>query len=255
MNKLNILICFLLIFLDQIPTKLFGLDVKYCYIKDIVKHESNQKVLKTILEQELASHVSNRDPADQANHLSSRITQIANAMLKNGFLAEAYKVPEFDRNSVVSFNCFALWEGDNNATGSIPLTFFVYVWPSEELALKYNPSEPLNFRYASIIHSHPIPCAFAVLQGALIQNNYEQVSSYSTDRSIRFIDEEIFREGEGDIDDLKKKFIHKLYNRGTYSKVCLSLHAYGLSSSEKVMACFRETLSKCSYEDVRIVFK
>lgn len=234
----------LLLFLLQFSNKIYSLDVKYCYIKDRVKHESNQKLLKTVLEQELTRHVSSWPPVDQANYLSAKITNIAQEIVKKGFSADAYEVPEFDQSSVVSFNCFALWEGQNNATGSIPLTFFVYVWPSEEFALKYNPSDPSNRRYSSIIHSHPIPCAFAVLQGAITQNNYEQVSA----KGIRFIDQEIFHEGEGDADDLKRPFIHKLYNRGDHSNVCLSLHAYGLPSSEKVMTCFRETFSRCTYE-------
>lgn len=232
--------CCLLIFLTQISAALFGLDVKNCYIKDSAKHEFNQKLLKTILEQE---QVPNRTPVDQAHHLSARIRQIAQALLKNGFKTDAYEVPEIDPNSVVSFNCFPIWEGEKNSSEPIPLTFFVYLWPSEELALKYHHSDPFNNRYASIIHRHPIPCAFAVLQGTLIQNNYVLV-----DKTIRLIDEEKFQAGEGDIDDLKKPVIHKLSNKGDSSKISLSLHAYGLSSAEKVMACFLETLSVCSYE-------
>ncbi|MBA2726708.1 MAG: hypothetical protein H0U49_00845 [Parachlamydiaceae bacterium] len=173
--------------------------------------------------------------------MSVIISQITKALVKEGFSIDAYEVPEIDQNSVTSFNCFTLWEGDNKFSGSIPLTFFVYVWPSEGLATCA--SKSLN---ASIIHSHPIPCAFAVLKGTLVQKKYELVTSSSLGNSIRVIDEIIFCEGEGDIDGLKNHFIHKLCNKG--SSVCLSLHAYGLPSSGEVMACFRDTESTCSYE-------
>lgn len=222
--------------------KIFGLEAKHCYIQDSVKHAFNQKTLNAILEKELKS-VANWSAINQANYLSARITQIAHAMLENGFLAEAYAVPEIDRDSMLFFNCFSLWEGDKNANHPIPLTFLVYVWPSQELALKFHPSHPQNTHYASNIHCHPIPCAFAVLKGSLNQNNYEQIGK----GSILLVDEQIFHEGEGDVDDLKKSFIHKLYNKGSNSKMCLSLHAYGLSSKDKVMKCFRETFSECSY--------
>lgn len=254
MHKLNIFLYFLLFFLNQGFSNLFGLDVRHCYIKDWVKHESNQKLLKNILEQELALHVSNGTPFDQAKDLMSKITQIASEMLKHGFSADAYEIPELGQNSVVSFSYFPLWEG-GKAKNPIPLTFFVYVWPSEKIALKNHSSDPLNCRYGTVIHCHPIPCAFAVLKGALIQNNYEEASSYSTDRKICFINEDVFLPGEGDVDDLKKQFIHRLYNRGTDSKVSLSVHAYGLPTAEKVKACFYDTFFKCAYQNTQVVFQ
>lgn len=238
--------CYLFIFIVQAPATLLGLDVKYCYIRDTVKHEFNQKLLKDILDKELAT-LSNMTFVDQANYLSARITKIANTLLKQGFSADAYGIPNFDQKSVISFNYFVLWEGEKKTKGSIPLTFFVYIWPSEEVALKHNSTNPFNCRYSSMIHSHPIPCSFAVLQGTLTQKNYERIGSAPKAKIVRFIDEEIFREGEGDVDDLIKPFIHQLCNRDPDSKICLSLHAYGLPSAEKVMQCFRETLPVCTY--------
>lgn len=223
---------------------MFALDIKHCYIKDEVKHKYNQKLLEAILEQELAIYGLNGKPIDQANHLSRRITQIANALIKNGFLNEAYEMPKADQQSLIAFNCFALCEGKNK-NNSIPLTFFVYVWPSKESALKYHKNDSQNHHYASPIHSHPLPCAFAVLDGTLIQKNYEIV----TGQTVRLIEEERFQKGEGDVDDLKNPFIHQLYHPGTSSKLCLSLHAYGLDSAEKVMQCFRETRAEHSYKE------
>src|SRR5947209_19821499 len=180
------------IYLLFIFSSLSGLEVRPCYVKDKVAHENNQKLLKLIVEEELAA----------GNELSSRIKHIANELLKRGFVGDAYAVPPIDQNRLVSFYSFVLWEG-----GTVPVTFFVYVWPSKAYALRYNPSHPENCRYGSNIHSHPIPCAFAVLKGSLTQNNYEAVYS----KSARYVSSETFQKGEGDVDDIKNPFIHKLF--------------------------------------------
>lgn len=244
----KITVCFLFIFLVQVPATLVGFNVKHCNIKDAAKHEYNQKLLRTLIEKELAAQDESMTPVDQAHYLSAKIKKIAHSLLEHGFSTDAYGIPDFDQNSMISFYAFSLWEGEHNRTGPIPVTFFIYIWPSEKLALKYNSSNPLNRYYASSIHSHPIPCSFAVLQGTLTQNNYECVKSHPT-KIARFVDEEIFKEGQGDIDDLTKPFIHQLYNKDPDSTVCLSLHAYGLSSEDKVMKCFRETRSNCTYTE------
>lgn len=241
----NTVFYFLVLLLGLTCTSFLDADFKNCYIKDRTKHETNQKLLEAILEQELASDPS-KDPSCQARNLMARITQIGSALLEHGFATEAYEMPELDCNSIVTFNCFTLWEGDNNPSGSIPLTLFVYVWPSEEVALKYNPRLQ-NHYYGSNIHSHPITCAFTVLQGDLVQNNYQPIPSHPDSQAVQLTCQELFRKGTGDIDDLKQLFIHQLYNQGHCSRVSLSLHAYGLPSKEKVMNCFRETSLQCSY--------
>jgi hypothetical protein len=243
---LKITASFLFIFLIQ-NHALIGLEVKNCYIKDTAKHEYNQKLLKTILDKELDALDSNMTFFDQASYLSGKITKIADIYLKQGFLADAYAVPNSDPSTIISFYCFPLWEGEESNKESIPLTFFIYIWPSEDVALKYNSSHPLNSRYGSIIHSHPIPCAFAVLQGMLVQKNYERIGSDPSMKFVRLINEDIFKKGEGDVDNLTIPFIHQLYGRNSDSNMCLSLHAYGLPSAQKVMKCFKETFSDCAY--------
>jgi hypothetical protein len=221
-------------------------DVKRCFIADIPKHESNQKLLKELLEQEFAAVTS---PPDQAADLMTRISEIADTLLKRGFSADAYAVPAIDENSIVSFNCFALWEGEQNGRETPPLTFFAYVWPSEEFALQYR-SDPLNSYYSSIIHSHPITCAFTVLQGTLIQKNYEQVACRLSNRVVRLTGEATFHKLEASVDDLKNPFIHQLYGRGTGSTPAISLHVYGLPSEEQVMKSFKEMHHLHSYNHV-----
>lgn len=254
MGMFRALCVFLLVFLSQTSVKLFGVDVRHCFIKNSAKHACNQRLLEEIVEQELVQSAMKRGAEDQATYLSSRLQQIVHSLLERGFSVDAYAVPEIDQRAVVSFNCFSLWEGDRQADGAVPLTFFVYIWPSEVYSLKHNSCEPRNSQYGSIVHRHPIPCAFAVLSGALSQSTYEEeVQASNNERCIRCIKEEIFQVGEGESDDLRVPFIHKLYNPGTHSTVTLSLHAYRLPSAEKVMNCFRNTFSQCSYEHCRVL--
>lgn len=225
----------------MVPLTLLGLDVKYCSIGDPEKHAHNQQLLKVIIEKELSA----QEAKDQAHYLSANITKIASSLINQGFSAEAYVLPSPNPHSLLSFNCFALWEGKNNPSGEIPLSFFVYIWPSETAALKYNATSPQNHYYRSTIHCHPIPCAFAVLKGSLIQRNYACVNPM--EKTVHLIDDETFRKGEGDVDDLTESRIHQLYTKDCDSGLCLSLHAYGLSSEEQVMKCFKDTLSDCTY--------
>ena len=214
-------------------------EVKPCFIGDISKHESNQNLLKIIIEEELASMGPEKSPAD---YLMSRISHIAKALLNRGFSIDAYELPSIDEDSIGAFNHFVLWEGQE-----IPLTFFAYTWPSEEFASQYFSDPHLKFYYGTIIHSHPIPCAFAILKGTFIQGNYELIPSLSIEKTVRLINEDIFQEGEMCLDDLKNPFIHQLYSKGTGSLPAISLHAYGLPSKDKVRKAFEEHRPLHSY--------
>ncbi len=241
-------IWFLFILVTLTPALLFGLEVSYAYVKDEAKHEFNKKLLNSILEKKFIKPNANLSPASQAKHLNSKIAKVAHELINQGFCVDAYAVPDAAPDSIISFSCHVLWEGEKNVTGPVPITFFIYIWPSEKLALAYNASNPLNCRYHTIIHSHPISCSFAVLQGSLVQNNYVCTNPSVKPKLVRFVNEEIFNEGEGDVDLLTKPFIHQLYNRDCSSKVCLSLHAYGLSSESKVWDCFDATKTDCTFQ-------
>lgn len=215
-----------------------GGELKHCYIKDQNKHANNQKLLKTIIDEELATHGQSMQASEKANFLAIRISLIAKELIKKGFSAEAYAIPYLNSGSIVTFDCFTLWEGEKDA---IPLSFYMYIWPPVELALRYQDKNAPHC-YASIIHSHPIPCAFSVLQGTLIQKKYEVVDR--SRKHVRCVSLELFDLGKGEYDDLKQLSIHKLYTKGT---VCLSLHAYGVKSSEDISKCFGETLASHIY--------
>lgn len=227
------------IFLFLVSISLFGLDVKYCVLTDASKHEANQKLLQSLLDRELSLLDSSMPAAD---HLLTNISQIAEKLLKDGFDIDVYGVPEIDEDSIASYHAFALWEGEEQA---VPLTFFVYVWPSEEYVLGIHPSHTSRFPYGTKIHSHPISCGFAVLEGTLIQHNFERIHPT---RSLRWTGEETFRKIEGAIDLLGVPFIHQVYAKGMGSKPAISLHAYGLQSAEKVRQCFADMRAIHFYE-------
>lgn len=237
---------FVFIFLLVQPSHCF--EIKYCYIENISKHESNQRILQEILERELAD-IELNNSIDKSKHIISKISSIATSLLQKGFDVAAYQVPEMGDHSIVGFNCFSLWEG-KQVCPSINLTFFVYVWPSEEFALQYHSSHPNNCLYGTTIHRHPISCAFSVLQGELVQNSYEKIEPCSC--VIRKLNEKVFQIGEGEIDDLTKPFIHRLYNKAS-TPMSFSLHAYGLPSSEEVFSCFEKNAFDCNYDDAIIL--
>lgn len=232
------ILALIILFFCQCATSCAG--VSYCYVVDDAKHEYNRKLLHAIVEQELSALGPKKTAVDKAKYLSARISRIADKLLKKGFAADAYGIPPLEKNEAISFNYFGLWEGEAK---SIPITFLVYVWPSEELALKYNAEDAY---YASDIHSHPISCAFAVLDGVLHQKSYELVEK----RTVRLANEEVFKKCEGSVDDLNKPFIHQMYSKGTGAKPSLSLHAYGLSTVEKVMQSFEENSVMHSYNRI-----
>lgn len=204
----------------------------------------NQQILRTVIENELSS-LDAESPIDQANHLLERISHVAEELYVNGFSKDAYQVPSVDEHSIVSFNEFVLWEGKQ-----IPITFFIYVWPTREFAQKYS-SECWNCYYGSIIHSHPISCAFAVLEGVLIQRNFELVDAEK--KTARLTDEEVFQRFDGAIDQLGTPFIHQLYAKGTSSLPAITLHAYGLPTGKEVMDSFTTTYALHSFTELPIV--
>jgi hypothetical protein len=227
------------IFLFLVSISVFGLDVKQCIITDASKHEANQRLLHSVLNRELSMLDASMPVADQ---LLANISQIAEQLLQDGFDIDAYGVQEIDERSIASYHAYTLWEGEEQA---IPLTFFIYVWPREEYVLSIHSSHPSRFPYGTKIHSHPISCGFAVLEGTLIQNNYEQIHPT---RSLRWAGEDTFGKTEGDIDLLAVPFIHQVYAKGIGSKPAISLHAYGLPTAAKVRECFARMRTDHFYE-------
>jgi hypothetical protein len=220
---------------------LFAIDLNPCIITNPSAHQFNQQLLAKLIDKELASLEPEACPTDKAVFLSAHLSQIAQELLQNGFLLDAYALPAARPNAPLAFHCFSLWEGGDH--GAIPLTFFVYAWPCEEWVK--NSTQEENSYYGSNIHSHPIPCAFATLQGALIQYNYALVPD--TERGVCCIGQERFPLTTGEADTLSQPFIHRLVGSEAGPKPCLSLHAYGLPSAKEVFHCFQSTRESHSY--------
>ena len=212
---------------------LHSLQVAPCYIQEADLHASNQQILAQIIDRALDAQ-----PPDPASHLLSNISHIARQLLNQGFSPAAYAVPSIDQDTEAAYQSFPLWEG---ASRSIPLTFFLYVWPSQETSAL----SPAHIHYATPIHSHPIPCALSVLHGTLLQQNYQLVD---TARSVRLIGHEIFQPLQGAIDNLDHPFIHRIC--GTGANPAVSLHVYGLATKEEVWKSFRETKGQHVYKKV-----
>lgn len=219
--------------------------VKRCFISDFSKHEANQQILGTILEDEI-DLLNATQSINKAHDLAQRISQIAEALYAKGFSIDAYQVPDIDQNTIVSFNHFVLWEGEQNSGESIPLTFFVYIWPSKELAQKYY-TDSWNSYYGTEIHSHPIACAFALLEGTLIERSYELIDP--AERKVQLIHEERFEKFEASIDDLNKPFIHQVYSKGSGKAFAVSIHAYALPTEKQVVEAFEENSYLHTYTD------
>lgn len=224
---------------------LFGVDTKCCFIRDCSKHEANQKLFKSIIDQEITLLDTSMAAKDQADYLMRKISELAKRLLDDGFATDAYGIPEINENTIASYYSFPIWEGGGHME-SIPVTFFVYVWPSQESILEYHPSHSGRFPYGTKIHSHPIPCAFAVLDGILTQSNYERVGV----KSVRWTAEEQFARFEGALDLMENPFIHQVYTKGMDFKPAISLHAYGLPYEEKVRQCFLESRCTHYFDDV-----
>jgi hypothetical protein len=233
---------FIPILLLILPFGLSGMEVSRCQIVNGAKHQFNCRLLHGIIEKELAAApLQNPSPQSLADLLSEKISRISLLLLEKGFAADAYALPS-DTHAPLCFDLFTLWEGRD----AIPLTFVVYAWPSEEFALNCHAE---NSFHATSIHSHPCSCALAVLQGTIVQQNYERAPGV-TERAVRLISEETFHVGEGSSDDLGALFIHRLIGHDMGIKPCLTLHAYGVSSREKLETLFIQSQPMHTYNTI-----
>ena len=84
--------------------------------------------------------------------------------LARGFSLEAYQL-----NDPRYFEMIPLCDGGDKAA-----SLFLFLWPAEEKAKSYD-AQARSGAYLSNIHSHPIPCAFAVLKGEVTERVFEEV--------------------------------------------------------------------------------
>lgn len=213
-----------------------------CYLTSSELHTRNQIIFKRIVDEELKD--VNGTPEELAAHLNSRINILSRKLWERGFAPKAYATPAPQPGCPLSYAQFLLWEGASNRHKLVKTTFYIYAWPSEEFALTY---ESNSYRYGSDIHSHPMTCAFTVLQGILYQKNFKFQGIVQQRKIVNLINEEVFAPGEGSLDDLGSPFIHQLYSKGGKNTPCLSLHSYGLSTEAEVRSCYYKSAKEHTY--------
>ncbi|MCB1181690.1 MAG: hypothetical protein KDK55_06715 [Chlamydiia bacterium] len=182
-------------------------------VKNLKTHKKNQKLFAEIIQ------------AYSNEEYFTHISQIGEqALNKKKIDLSSYQYERYPKTKELCFVAVPLWEGKNQAD----VTYFLYIWPSKKEALKYNQ----NDYYATNVHSHPIPCALTVLQGAITEIIFAQTE----EGCIKKKDEKILHEGEMAIDLKKSPFIHQIVNEG--DRRAITLHAYGKKTVKEVRENF-----------------
>lgn len=210
-----------------------------CFIDNLAGY--NDPILSQVIYERLNCYPSSSTPSQKAKYLGQEIDAIGREALKRGMDLSDY-APQTLRNGALSFEAYPVWEGKGQ---KIPLTFFVYAWPPESFSLAKNPT---HSGYCSNIHRHPISCAFTVLQGTLVQENYADVPGY-TYKVAQKISSEYLSKGSKSLAD-EKDSIHRLVCQSLDGQNCLSLHAYGLPTAKEVFQCFKKTFDECCYSHI-----
>lgn len=200
----------------------------------------NDFIFSQVIEKFLAQPACPSSPNGKAQYLNERIDLIAKEAVRIGFALDVYQPNRNQQTAALHFSAKKVWEGKEK---NIPLTFFVYAWPAESLALKIGGNDR---NYCSSVHSHPISCALTVLRGSMVQENFIPVQGYPYNVAFK-TDEEVLLEGSKVIDAQKESMIHRLVCRDQTFPYSLTLHAYGLGSQEEVWNVFRNTRIKCDY--------
>ncbi len=198
-------------------------------------------ILARIIKGRLSSYPTEATPEEKAALLSREIGQIAHEAKQNGMDLQSY-IKQPPAGHAPSLCSEMVWEG---RTEGIPLTFFIYTWPAERVARAIAPHSTL---YRSNVHKHSTSCAFTILQGSLVQENFSDVSGY-TCNIARFESTDHLVEGDVEIDDLSSPspFVHRLLCRDKQKEMSISLHAYGHPSEDQVLRSADAFAQKYAY--------
>lgn len=171
------------------------------------------------------------------------IDLIGQEALQKGFDLSCYQYHVDPCTNAPYYTSFPIWEGKTNCD----LVFLIFVWPSEQEALKHCEAS----YYKTNIHSHPMPCAFTVMFGEITERCYERANL--VDKSIIFCGKNIFNFGEKSIDLNQESFIHQLLFEGNKNNFAITLHAYGCCSLEDLTRYLIENRQKHVYPESFIV--
>lgn len=197
-------------------------------------HNNNQKIFAAVINYHLK----------EQNDISTffyDIDLIGKEALGKGLDLSCYTYSKNFKTQALSYDDFLLWEGKE-------IIFLLYVWPSQEEA---NKACAKDTSYKTNIHSHPIPCAFTVLQGEITEERYQRLNFCN--KLIQFCGKQIFYPQEKSVDGNPGLFIHQLFYEGKGSAPAITLHAYGCSSFERFAQILKETRDQHVYPESCVV--
>ncbi len=203
---------------------------------------SQDPILAKVIKEHLDSYPPQATPAEKAIYLSRDIGLIAQQAKQQGINLKRYHRIHATNNGTPCVHSEPIWDGHS---AGIPLTFFIYSWPAERIARSINPRSTL---YSSNVHKHSTRCAFAILKGTLVQENYTDVPGY-TCNVARFEGTDQLKEGDAEVDDLETEspFVHRLLCRDPHDQICLSLHAYEHPDEDQILRSPNEFKHKYVY--------
>lgn len=187
-------------------------------------HESNQKIFAEVIERYLKSHPQTRD-------LFRNIDLIGKEALQKGLDLSCYTYLRDPLTGALGYTAVPLLEGNSN-TNAI---FLLYIWPPETEALKRSPN---TSHHKTIIHSHPIPCAYTVLSGSITEYCYTHQNA--SDKSIFCCGKHHFQLGEKSVDLNETQFIHQLVFENEGVAPAITLHVYGCSTVPSLRQIFEK---------------
>lgn len=187
-------------------------------------HERNQQIFSEVIENYLKTH-------PQTHDLFSNIDLIGKEALQKGLDLSCYTYLTHPQTGALGYTAVPLWEG-NSKTNVI---FLLYIWPPETEALKRSPN---TTHYKTIIHSHPIPCAYTVLSGSITEYCYTLQNA--SDKSISCCGKHHFQLGEKSVDLNETQFIHQLVFENEGVAPAITFHVYGCGTLTSLRQIFEK---------------
>lgn len=212
-----------------------------CHVSNLKIHQQNQRLTAQLIEKNLQALPKSLTAEERAYELNHSISSLAQQALQEGLDLSIYQCRML-QDGQLSFGMIPLWEGGRQAKPSIPLTFFIYVWPPEWLARS---KVSTCTDYATSVHSHPISCSLAVLKGTIDQEEYVPIKNSRLAQRIKV---ETLQPLAAVIDDREESFLHRLVCRDKSRACAVSLHGYGAPTDEAVQRIFYQTYLQCVYQ-------
>ncbi len=210
---------------------------------DLGKHKANRQIIAKVMTEELALLPKGASDRERSIVIMQRLDKIAAKAVDHGLDLNAYSYVQVPNTPYLRFAVEGLWDGENS---NLPLTLVIYAWPPKRYAQYCGGCCPDNCRYHSNIHGHPILCASTVLQGSIVEENFQCVKN-DPFKAVRKVKAEVHRKGHVSVDDNSDPYVHRMTCGDPGSQAAITLHAYGAKSFDEVFRIFRKTLDQDSY--------